>query len=89
MIGKKKKEHIKLIENYAIATSNPCLMKYHCIVLQEKLFMEAFKIDNVQIVIKAMNFMKSKGLNFHQFQDFLKSTNTNYEDIIYISEGKW
>lgn len=51
--------------------------------------MEAFKIDNVQIVIKAMNFMKSKGLNFHQFQDFLKSTSTNYEDIIYISEGKW
>lgn len=35
--------------------------------------MKALKMDNiVQIFIKAVNFIKSEGLNHHQFQVFLK-----------------
>ena len=66
MVGKKE-ELIKLIEDDAIATSNSHLMKYHCIRHQENLCAKALKMDNVmQIVIKAVNFMKSKGLNHLQ-----------------------
>ena len=43
----------------------------------------------MQIIIKAVNFMKSKGLICHQFQEFLESVDANYGDIIYFSEGRW
>jgi len=70
-----KKEGLKrLIEDATITTSISRLMKYHCIRHQENLCAKALKLDNVmQIIIKAVNFMKSEGLNHHQFQEFIKS----------------
>ena len=57
---------------------------------QEKLRAKALKMDNVmQIVIKAVNFIKSKGLNHHQFEEFIRSMNNHYLVIIYFSEGRW
>jgi len=46
-------------------------------------------MDNVQIIVKAVNFKKSKGLNHRQFQEFLSSMDADYGDIIYFSEVKW
>jgi len=64
----KKEGLIKLGEDDAITTSNSHLMKYHCIRHQENVCAVALKIDNVtQIIVKAMNFIKSKGLNHHQY----------------------
>ena len=81
---------VKLIENNAIAAQNSCLMKYHCIVHQENLCTQALKMDNVmQIIIKTVNFLKAKGLSHHQFQEFLKSTDADYGDIIYFLEVRW
>jgi len=40
----------------------------------------------MQVVIKAVNFMKSNGLNHCQIQEFFR---TGYGDIIYFSEGRW
>jgi len=60
-------------------------MKYHCIEHQENLCVKALKMDYVmQIIIKALNFMKSNGLDHHQFQESLKCTNADYEVIIYF-----
>ncbi|XP_075053814.1 general transcription factor II-I repeat domain-containing protein 2-like [Mixophyes fleayi] len=81
---------VKLIENDAIASQNYRMMKYHCIVHQENLCAKALKIANVmQIVIKAVNFIRSKGLNHRQFQEFLKCMDAEYGDIIYFSEVRW
>ena len=86
-----KKEGLKrLIEDATITTSISRLMKYHCIRHQENLCAKALKLDNVmQIIIKAVNFMKSEGLNHHQFQELLKTPDADYGDIIYFSEGSW
>jgi len=43
----------------------------------------------MQIVIKAVNFMKSKGLNHHQFWELLQSTDADYGVITYFLEGRW
>ena len=59
---------IKLKDDYATATSNSHLMKYHCKVHQENLGIKVLKMDNVMQIV-----MKSKGLNHHQFKKFLKS----------------
>jgi len=59
-------------------------MKYHFIIHQENLRAKALKKDNVtQVVTKAVNFMRSNGLNHHQFQEFLKSVDADYEDIYF------
>lgn len=64
-------------------------MKCHCVVHQENLGTKALKMDNVmQIVIKAVNFIGAKRLNHRQFQEFLKSMNADYGNIIYFSEVK-
>ena len=89
MVGKRE-GLVKLIEDNTIVTQNSCLMKYHCIVHQENLCTQALKMDNVmQIIIKTVNFLKAKGLSHHQFQEFLRSTDVDYGDIIYFSEVRW
>lgn len=51
--------------------------------------MDALEMDNVvQTVIKSVNFLNSKGLNHHQFQELLKAMDADSGDIIYFSEGK-
>lgn len=48
-------------------------MNYLRIINQEKLYVKALNMDNfMQIVIKAMNFKKSNGLNHRQSRSFLK-----------------
>ena len=85
-----KKGPIKIIEDDAIATPNSHLMKYHCIVHQENLCTKALKVDNImQIIIKTVNFLRVKRLNHRQFQEFLKSIDADYGDIIYFSKVRW
>ena len=62
----------------------------HWIVHQENLYAKALKIDNIlQVMIKVMNFLASKGLSNFQFQEFLKSMDADHGDIFYFSEGRW
>ena len=83
MVGERERL-VKLIDD-AIATQNSHVMKCHCLVHEENLCTEALKMENImQIIIKIMHFIRAKGLNHHQFQEFLKSVHTGY-DIIYFS----
>ena len=45
-------------------------------------------MDNVQIIIKAVNLIKSRGLHRCQFQEFLRSVDADYGSIIYFSDGR-
>lgn len=83
---KDKEGLTKLIEDNMIAADNSHLMKYHCIINQENLSGKSLKVNNVLQIVEAMNFMKSKRLKHHQFQEFLKSMNGDYGDIISSSE---
>ena len=62
-------------------------MKYHCIVHQENLCAKCLKMNNVMaIMIKTINFIREKGLNHRQFQEFLKIIDAEYNDIICFLE---
>ena len=51
-----------------------------------KFMHKSFKMDNVMQIIIQSEFLRAKGLNHQQFQEFLKSTDNDYDDIIYFSE---
>jgi len=64
-------------------------MKYQSIMHQENLCGKALKMDVMHIVMKTVNFIRAKGLNHRQFQEFLKSMDGDYGDIIYFTEVRW
>ena len=40
-------------------------------------------------VIKAVNFIRARGLNHRQFQKFLDNLDTEHQDLAYFSEVRW
>lgn len=89
MIGKNE-GLVKMIKNEAIVAGNTVLMAYHCIVHQGNLCGKVLKMENVLgVVIKTINFIRAKGLNHRQFQEFLKAMGTEFADVIYYTEVRW
>lgn len=85
MVGKKERL-TKLIEDDPKKIGNLRFIKYHCIIHQENLCATTLKMDNVMnVVIKTINFIRSKGLNHRQFQEFLNTLETSYGDIVYFT----
>ena len=89
MVGKRE-GLVKLIEDEALRSGNTILMKYHCIIHQENLCAKSLKIESVMnVVIKTVNFIRSRGLNHRQFQEFLNDLDSEFGDVVYYSEVRW
>ena len=43
----------------------------------------------MQVIIKTVNFIRAEGLNHRRFQEFLKSVDADYGDIIYFLGVRW
>ncbi|KAL3854537.1 hypothetical protein ACJMK2_013802 [Sinanodonta woodiana] len=81
---------VKLIENEACKVGNTSMLNFHCIIHQENLCSKSLKMDHVmKVVIKTVTFIKSKGLNHRQFQEFLKSLDSEYNDVTFYAEARW
>lgn len=75
-----------------VKKNNPAVsfVQYHCIIHQENLCAKSVNIKDVMsIVVKTVNFIKSRGLNHRQFQEFLKKTNAEYGDVTYFCDVRW
>jgi hypothetical protein len=52
-------------------TTGRDLFAYHCLIHQENLCAKSVKMTNVvTVVAKLVNYIRSKGLNHHKFQQF-------------------
>ena len=40
-------------------------------------------------LVKAVNFIRSRALNHHEFKAFLDEVGSEYEDIVYFSKVRW
>jgi hypothetical protein len=63
---------------------------YHCLIHQENLCAKSVKITNVfTVVAKLINYIRSKGLNHRQFQQFLSDMGSENGDVLCYTEVRW
>ena len=63
---------------------------FHCIIHQQNLCAKSLKFKHVlSPVNEAINFIRARGLNHRQFQNFLNDLDTEHQDLTYSSEVRW
>jgi hypothetical protein len=55
----------------------------------KKMCAKSVKMTNVVTVAKLVNFIRSKGLNHRQFQQFLSDMDSENWDVLYYTEVRW
>ena len=71
----------KLSDNIAV---------FHCIIHQQNLCAKTLNYKHVfGPVIKAVNFIRARGLNHRQFQKFLNDLNSAHQDLLYFTDVRW
>ena len=79
-----------LLQLEANKVGNDSVMRFHCIIHQENLCAKSLKMQKVMsIVIKTVNFIRSKGLHHREFQELLHSIDANFQDIPYYTKVRW
>uniref|UniRef100_A0A672FRL1 SPIN-DOC-like zinc-finger domain-containing protein n=1 Tax=Salarias fasciatus TaxID=181472 RepID=A0A672FRL1_SALFA len=89
MIGKKAGA-VSLLSEKVANNGGEELIKYHCIIHQEALAAQTLDMKHVMdIVVKTVNFLKSRGLNHRQFKTFLEQSEADFGDVIYFTAVRW
>ncbi|KAJ0171369.1 hypothetical protein K1T71_012919 [Dendrolimus kikuchii] len=66
------------------------LLVLHCITHQQNLCSKSIRLQNVMnVVVKTINFIRSRGLNHRQFKTFLDEISAEYNDVTYYCEVRW
>lgn len=80
-----------LLKSDVKASGNNTMMTFHCIIHQENLCKKSFSnFEHVMtVVVKVVNFIRSKGLNHRQFQQFLSDLEAEHGDVVYYAEVRW
>lgn len=62
----------------------------HCILHQEALCSKSLQMKEVMdVVVKTINFIRSRGLNHRQFISFLADMDSEYGELLYHTEVRW
>lgn len=65
-------------------------VKLHCIIHQQVLCAKHLQYEHVmKPVIKTINFIRSRALCHHQFQQFLSEIHAEYGDVVYHTDVRW
>jgi hypothetical protein len=62
----------------------------HCLIHQENLCAKSVKMTNVvTVVAKLVDYIRSKGMNHRQLQQFLSDVDSENGDVLYYTEVRW
>jgi len=66
------------------------LKSFRCIIHQESLYSKKIKMEYViDIVIKTVNWIRYRTLNYRQFSTLLDEMGAQYGRLVYYSEVRW
>lgn len=89
MIGKKAGVVTKFREKVQAANGGGDFWTFHCILHQEALCCKSLKMDHVmEVVVRTVNFIRTRGLNHHQFDSLLSDCNIT-PGLPYHTEVGW
>ena len=89
MTGRKAGVATKFREKVQTANGRRDFWTFHCILHQEALCCKSLKMDNVMdVVVKTIHFIRSRGLNHRQFDSLLREKDHNY-GLPYHTEVRW
>ena len=87
-ITEEKKRFVTLLRKHI--SNEEQLYRLYCIIHQDQLCAKSLKFKDIMaVVIKTFNFIISRGLNHHQFQQFLRETEAQFGDLTYFSNVRW
>ena len=62
----------------------------HCIIHQKSLCKSVLKLNYAaNTVVKVVNFIRARGLQYCQFISFLEETDADHQDLLYHSRVRW
>ncbi len=62
----------------------------HCIIHQQALCSKCLKYEHVMsVVLKCINYIRSRSLQHLQFRAFLEEIEATYGDVLYFTEVRW
>ena len=86
----KREQRVALMKKYVHRDHSNQVLTVHCCIHQEALCGKAMKMaDVMDTVVKIVYKIRSKGLNYIQFQAFLEELDTEYKDLLYHCEVHW
>ena len=66
------------------------ILSYHCLIHQQQLYAQKINMKHFMTdLVKAVNFIRSRGLNHREFKAFLDEVGSGYEDVVYFSKVRW
>ena len=66
------------------------ILSYHFLILQQQLCAPKLNMKHLMTdLVKAVNFIRSRGLNHRKFKAFLYDVDSGYEDVLYFSKVRW
>ena len=69
---------------------NNNILKLQCLIHQEALCAKVASLKNIMdVVLKTVNFILSRGLNYRQFRQLLLETESQYGDLLYFCNVCW
>ena len=73
-----------------LRTEKVNFVSVHCILHQEALCSKSLRMKEVMdVVVKTVNFIRSRGLNHRQFKSFLADIDSEYGELLYHTEVRW
>ena len=68
----------------------PDVVAVHCIINQQNLSAKAMDMEHVtSVVVKPANYMRSRGLNHRDFQEFWGHLESQLGDVVYFTDVRW
>ncbi|KAK0145575.1 General transcription factor II-I repeat domain-containing protein 2 [Merluccius polli] len=86
----KKNGLVALVQRTLAEENSDPVIALHCIIHQHALCSKCLTFQHVMsVIVKCVNYIRSRGLQHRQFRAFLEEIEASYGDVLYFTEVRW